>query len=216
MSLGVVIVAGGAGTRLRPVTGDQPKALAPLGKGTLLSHLLERIAPLAPERVVVLGGHQAQAIAAVLPSEVALLVEGSPLGTAGGLHQLPQAPETWLSLNIDHVSDLDLPALLAAHDGRATAVVHPVAHEVPHGVVQLVNGQLTGWTERPVQHIHVTVGAYVFSRAALSAHLHGQPMHMPALIQALAPVHTFEHRGTWFDAGTPKRLRAAQAWLDGL
>lgn len=216
MSLGVVIIAGGAGTRLRSVTGDRPKALAPLGQGTLLSHLLERVAPLAPDRIVVLGGHQAQAIRAVLPLGVELLVEGSPLGTAGGLHQLPISPETWLSLNIDHVSDLDLPALLAAHDGRATAVVHPVAHEIPHGVVQLEKGQLIDWTERPVQHIHVTVGAYVFSRAALTEHLHGQQVHMPALIQALAPVNTFEHSGTWFDAGTPKRLLAAQAWLDGL
>ena len=213
MSLGVVIIAGGAGTRLRSVTGAQPKALAPLGQGTLLSHLLERITPLSPARVVVLGGHQAPAIRAALPLGVELLVEASPLGTAGGLHQLPQAPETWLSLNIDHVSDLDLPALLAAHDGRATAVVHPVAHEIPHGVVTLEGDQLTSWVERPVQHIHVTVGAYVFNRSVLSEHLRGQPLHMPALIRALAPVQTFEHRGTGFDAGTPERLLAAQSWL---
>ena len=215
MSLGIVLIAGGAGTRLRSVTGALPKALAPLGPGTLLSHLLERVAELSPERVVVLGGHQAQAIRAVLPLDVELLVEGSPLGTAGGLHQLPQEPETWLSLNIDHVSDLDLSALLAAHDGRATAVVHPVAHEIPHGVVQLKNGMLTAWSERPVQHIHVTVGAYVFSRVALAEHLHGQSMDMPELLRALAPVQSFEHRGTWFDAGTPQRLLAAETWLQG-
>ncbi|MFT5583297.1 MAG: NDP-sugar pyrophosphorylase family protein [Cognaticolwellia sp.] len=215
MSLGVVVIAGGAGTRLRSVTGPLPKALAPLGRGTLLSHLLERVAPLSPERVVVLGGHQAQAIRAVLPLDVGLLVEESPLGTAGGLHQLPTAPKTWLSLNIDHVSDLNLDALLAAHDGRATAVVHPVAHEIPHGVVQIENGKLTAWRERPVQHIHVTVGAYVFSRSVLTEHLHGQPMDMPELLRAMAPVQSFEHRGTWFDAGTPKRLLAAETWLQG-
>jgi NDP-sugar pyrophosphorylase family protein len=165
--------------------------------------------------VVVLGGYQARAIQEVLPTGVELLVETSPLGTAGGLHQLPDQPESWLSLNIDHVSDLDLPALVAAHDGPATAVVHPLAHEIPHGVVKLEQGQLTDWSERPVHPIHVTVGAYVFSRAALKRHLRGQPMDMPSLIRAMAPVQSFEHRGTWFDAGTPERLSAAEAWLLG-
>lgn len=213
MSLGVVLIAGGAGTRLRPVTGGAPKALAPLGTGTLLTHLLERVAPLAPERICVLGGHQAEVLAAALPPAVSLLVEDRPLGTAGGLHQLPHTPRTWLSLNIDHVSDVDLHALLAAHQGPATAVVHPVAHEIPHGVVHLEEGALVRWEERPIHHIHVTVGAYVFARSALAEHLHGQAMDMPELIRRMAPVRSFEHRGTWFDAGTPERLLAAETWL---
>lgn len=213
MSLGVVLIAGGEGTRLRAVTGPAPKALAPLGGGTLLSHLLARIAVLKPARVCVLGGYQAERLAQALPPQVELLVEPSPLGTAGGLHLLPPEPGTWLSLNIDHVSDLDLPALLAAHQGPATAVVHPVAHEIPHGVVELRQGQIVGWRERPIHEIHVTVGAYVFNRATLAEHLRGQAMDMPELIRRLAPVRSFEHRGTWFDAGTPERLLAAETWL---
>lgn len=209
---GVAIIAGGLGTRLRPVTGTAPKALAPFAGGTLLSHLLERVAPLNPARVVLLAGYEASTLRACAPAGVEVIAEPSPLGTAGALAQLPPEPRTWLSLNVDHVSDLDLRALLAAHDGRATAVTTTVEHEIPQGVVQVQAGRLQSWQERPRLSLQVTVGAYVFDRAALAQVLHGQRMDMPELISALAPVQAFHHGGRWFDAGTPQRLAAAEVW----
>jgi NDP-sugar pyrophosphorylase family protein len=201
------VFVGGLGTRLRSVA--PVKALAPLGAGTLLSYQLDRLAPLQPERVVLLAGHAADALPA-LPG-VEIRTEPSPLGTAGALHGL--GPGTWLVLNVDHVSDLDLPGLLAAHDGRATAVVHPIQHQIPQGVVTLAGDQVVAYRERPTLDLWVTVGAYVFDGDALRGALDGSRCDMPELIQRLAPVRRFVHAGTWFDAGTPSRLAAADAWL---
>ena len=82
--LGVAIMAGGEGSRLRAVTGTMPKALAPFRAGTLLQHQLERCAGLNAHRTLVLASARrgADIIADHVP-ECEVLVEPSPLGTAG-------------------------------------------------------------------------------------------------------------------------------------
>lgn len=205
--MNAAVFVGGLGTRLRTIA--PVKALAPLGAGTLLSYQLDRLAPLRPDRTVLLAGHAADALPDLPGVEVR--VESTPLGTAGALHAL--GPGTWLVLNVDHVSDLDLAGLLAAHDGRATAVVHRVQHQIPQGVVTLRDDLVIEYRERPTLDLWVTVGAYVFDGDALTDALDGSRCDMPELIQRLAPVRRFVHPGAWFDAGTPSRLAAADAWL---
>lgn len=212
MGLGVCIQAGGRGERLRALLGELPKALAPFGGGTLLSYQLDRVAGLAPERIVVLTHDRAEAVRAALPPQVEVLEELSPLGTAGGLAGLPSGPDTWLSLNVDHVSDADLAALLRAHAGRATAAVHRTRSTIDEGVVTLEGGRLVDYRERPQLELDVTVGLYVFAREALAV-LDGGPTSMPELIRRLMPVQAWPLEGTWIDAGTPERLAAAEAWL---
>lgn len=212
--LGVAIMAGGFGRRLAAVTGGGPKALAPFGPGTLLDHQLRRVAPLRPERIVVLGHHHAAAVRAALGGRGEMQVEDRPLGTAGGLALLPSGPERWLVLNVDHVSDIDLRAFCAAFQPPALAATTEVPVVVDEGVVTLVGDRLTAWQERPVLRFPVTIGLYVFAAAALRTHLDGDTIDMPDLVRRLMPdgVHAWRHAGGWFDAGTPKRLAAAERW----
>ena len=213
--LGVVLFAGGRGVRLRSVTGDGPKALAPLHHTTLLDYQLSRIQPLRPSHVVVLAGHQAGPIVEAVGDRAHVEVEDSLLGTAGGLHRLPDGPDRWLSLNVDHVSDVDLAAFAAAARAPCTACIWETAVPVDEGVVELDGDRLVGWQERPVLRIPVTTGLYVFSAAALRRHLSGEPIDMPDLVRRLMDegVSTWRHEGTWFDAGTPARLAQASTWL---
>jgi mannose-1-phosphate guanylyltransferase len=143
-----------------------------------------------------------------------VLVESQAMGTAGGLVGLPKGPDHWLVRNVDHVSDVDMAGLIAAHRGAATAVVTERRHVIPEGVVDTRDGRITAYTERPSVAVEVTTGLYLFSARALRRHLDGSACDMPALIQRMIPegVGVWRHRGTWFDAGTPERLGTAEAW----
>lgn len=211
IGLGVVIQAGGLGTRLGGVF-DGPKALAPLADGTLIDHLLDRVAALEPERIVVLAHHRADEVAAAVADRAEVIVEEAPLGTAGGLALLPEGPSRWIVLNVDHVSDLDLAALAARP--RDTAVVQPFELLVDEGVIDVVDGRVAGVRERPRLALHRSIGAYRFDAATLGA-LPPERLDMPELLARLAEggLDVFVHDGTWFDAGTPERLAAADVWV---
>lgn len=209
--LGVLVQAGGPGARLRGHFSG-PKALAPFSGGTLLDHQLDRVTPLRPRRLVVLACAGAQQVRDHVAGRAEVIVEPRPLGTAGGLALLPSGPERWLLLNVDHVSDLDLPALLATE--APVAAVQPFEVVVDEGVVEVEAGLLTAVHERPRLPMYRTIGAYVFP-AALLRGLAAEPLDMPELLARLAPggLRVHLHRGTWFDAGTPERLSSAEAWL---
>lgn len=215
MKLGVAVMAGGEGQRLSSL--GVPKALAPIAGATLLDHQLRLTAALQPVTTVVLLHHQADRIAAHLGDRGVPLVESTPLGTAGGLSLLPEGPEAWLVLNVDHISDVSLPDLVAAWSPPCTAVLSEVAVPVDEGVVELSEGRLVGWRERPTLRLPVTTGLYVFQAAALAEVLTGERIDMPQLIAALMPrgVTAWHHPGTWIDAGTPARLATARQWLSG-
>jgi len=214
VSLGVAILAGGRGTRLSPLTGGGPKALAPFDGQTLLDHQLDRVAALEPSRVTLVLHHLHAEIAAHVGDRAEALVEPRPLGTAGGLYFLPPEPARWLVLNVDHISDVDLAALVASADGPCTAALWSVSVPVDEGVVSVEGGRVVAWQERPVLRLPVTTGLYVFSRAALASALDGESCDMPALVERLMPggVSAWMHRGRWFDAGTPERLARAEDW----
>lgn len=213
-TLGVAIMAGGVGRRLAAVTAGGPKALAPFDDGTLLDHQLQRVAVLDPAEVVVLGHHHADAVGAALGDRGRLVVEDRPLGTAGGLALLPPGPSRWLVVNVDHVSDIDLQAFVAAWRRPCLAATTEVPVVVDEGVVTLHDDRITEWRERPVLHFPVTIGLYVFGAADLERHLRGEPLDMPQLVRRMMPegVRPWRHGGAWFDAGTPERLSAANQW----
>jgi NDP-sugar pyrophosphorylase family protein len=218
--LGVAIVAGGPGLRLAAINPGRPKALAHFDGMTLLDHQLDRVQDLTSEPILVLACHGAEAVRRHLRERegrhgcrAQIIVEPHPLGTAGALHALPDAPERWLVRNVDHVSDVDLSELIEAPIAPCTAVLTEVDLPIDEGVVQVEEGNLVDWQERPVHRVQVTTGLYLFSRSALRSVLDGRPLDMPDLVRALMPdVRAWHHRGTWFDAGTPERLRAAERW----
>ena len=215
--LGVAIMAGGPGLRLAAINHGKPKALAAFDGATLLDYQLAQIRPLNPDCIVVLAHHGAEAVQQHLSArkawDVDVLVESHPMGTAGALHSLPDHPERWLVRYVDHFSDVDCAALAATKRAPCTAVITEVNIPIDEGVVTLEEGRLVNWQERPIHRVQVTTGLYVFQRSSLATVLNGQTMDMPDLVRALMPeVVAWPHAGTWFDAGTPDRLRSAERW----
>lgn len=214
--VGAVIQAGGAGRRLRAVTGDAPKALAPFLGRTLVEWQLARVAGVT-DRPVVLAHSGAGAVMDRVGDRADVRVEAAPLGTAGGLSLLPDGPTAWLVINVDHASDVDLAAFVRAYEdaGRPAclAALSQVRVPVDEGVVDVVDGRVTRWRERPVLRLPITTGLYLFDAAALRGALDGGPADMPGLVEALMPrgVVAWTLPGWWLDAGTPARLARAEA-----
>ena len=216
--LGVAIMAGGPGLRLAAINPGRPKALADFDGATLLDYQLDQVLSLNPDVIVVLAYHGAKSVQQHLSNRqmnaVNVLVESHPMGTAGALHTLPHQPERWLVRNVDHISDVDCTALIAADAAPCTAVITTVDVPIDEGVVTLNEGRLVNWQERPIHQVQVTTGLYLFQRNSLASVLHGQAMDMPDLVRTLMPeVVAWPHSGTWFDAGTPERLRSAERWV---
>jgi histidinol-phosphate phosphatase family protein len=224
----VVILAGGAGTRLRAVTGDLPKPLAPVCGNTLLGRQLEMIAASGIRDVIVLSGFAADRIAQYCGDgsrwalDIRCIAEQSPRGTAGAvIDALDQIAPRFIVMYADTVLDVDLHRLLAAHErGQADASVflHPNDHPFDSDLVE-VDGddfvrRLHPYPHPPGEDLPnlVNAGLYVFERSAL-ARTTGLPdradfgKHVFSRMLDLG-MRIFGYRSSEYikDAGTPERL----------
>jgi D,D-heptose 1,7-bisphosphate phosphatase len=224
----VVILAGGAGTRLKAVTGDLPKPLAAIRGSTLIGRQFEMIASQGVRDVVVLTGQGADQIAAYCGDgskwglEIRCIAETVPRGTAGAvLDALDQLADRFVVMYGDTVLDVDLGRILAAHEragADATMFLHPNDHPFDSDIVEVdSNDRVVGL--RPCPHPQgedlpnlVNAALYVLERRALAAlsdlpakpdfgkHVFGRMLAVGANILGYRSPEYIK------DAGTPERL----------
>lgn len=225
-----LILTGGLGVRLRPLTLTVPKPLLPLGDSTPVIEVLIRRLAAADVRVihVALGylGRLLRAYLEAIPNLGArceLHQEETPLGTAGPLAALPADVETAVVCNGDLLTDLDFRALLKSHRRtRADITVVSVDHEIhiPYGSLSVRSrGKLTGWDEGRRLRRRVSAGIYAINRRVIDQVRPGVRLDMPDLVKAClkrrAKVQVFKHNGVWFDIGDMAQYeRAAAAFAD--
>jgi NDP-sugar pyrophosphorylase family protein len=147
MTLQAVILAGGLGTRLRPLTLDRPKPVVPLLNVPFLSYQLGFLGAHGVRDVILSVSHRPEVIRATMAREqlgsvrLREVVEVDPLGTAGGVRNAADLVEgRVVVLNGDVLTDLDLSAMLAAHAARgaaATIYLTPVENPTAYGLVDL-------------------------------------------------------------------------------
>src|SRR5579863_9877924 len=194
-AMDAVVLAGGRGTRLAPLTVTVPKPLLPLGERPIIDVLLSQLAAAGVRRVFVCLGYLAPLMQAFLGDGgrwgVTLCphIEATPLGTAGALRGLEGLGEDFYVVNGDTLTDLAFPAFAAAHQaaGALATVFTPwVDEKVDYGVVSIdpETGALTGYDEKPRRGYHVSSGVYVLSRGVLRLIPPQGPFDMPDLIRA--------------------------------
>lgn len=225
-----MIVAGGAGTRLRPLTHDTPKPLLPFCGGPFLEGVVLRLAAVGVERVLLVVGAETapfEAFAATFRDRgvrVEIVPEPEPLDTAGGVRSvLDQVTGPFLVLNGDILTDVDLAAAVAHHDrvgADATLVLTRVEDTSTFGVCVLdEDGRITAFVEKPEPGTlpgqdAVNAGTYVLEPDALARFPRGRLSFertvFPDLVAAGAQVHGFVGDGVWADLGTPERFLAGQ------
>ena len=234
MALQAVILAGGAGTRLRPLTLNRPKPVVPLLNVPFLRYQLGLLQAHGVTDVILSVSHLPEVIRRVMGAEppgaarLRDVVEPEPLGTAGGVRNAADLVEgRVVVLNGDVLTDLDLGAMLAAHEARrakASIYLTPVENPTAYGLVELeADGRVRRFLEKPgwdeVTTNTINAGVYVLERELLDWIPKGQVYSMereffPLLLERGVPFFGHVADGYWLDIGTTaKYLQAHQDLL---
>ncbi len=224
----VVIMAGGLGSRMLPLTRDLPKPLVPIAGRPMLEHIMCQMIRQGFGKFQFSVRHMANQIAdhfkdgAQWGVEIGYIEEPEPLGTAGGLSLLNPVPDTPLIVaNSDLITDLDYRRVLASHETTGallTMCTREAVFEVPYGVIEQVGARVVGVEEKPTQSITISAGMYALSPDALGRMKHGEVIDMPDFIQRL--INDGEHvsavaiEDKWVDVGRRANYQALLEHLD--
>jgi NDP-sugar pyrophosphorylase family protein len=221
----VALLAGGRGTRLRPLTTVFPKPLVPLGEMPVLEILLRRLAAHKLRRVVLLTGYLSELLMAVVGDgakygvEVTYCREEHPLGTAGPLALIrEQLTEPFMVMNGDLLTTVSFSRLLEFHRRQhADATVAVYRRDVPidFGVIESDgSGRFVGYREKPTYHFEVSMGVYAMSRSVLKHVPDGEKLDMPDLIARIhsagGQVACYREDCYWLDIGRMDDYAKAQ------
>lgn len=211
----VVLMAGGLGQRLRPLTEDVPKPLLTVGRKPLLETILETFLAHDFRRFYISVNYKAEMIKAHFGDganwscDIRYIEENERLGTAGALALLPEAPvKPLVVMNGDVLTTVNFTSLLdfhAEHKSAATMCVREYDFQVPYGVVLIEDHRITGIAEKPVHTFFVNAGIYALDPETVARVPRNQPCDMPDLFaRVIADGKTtaaFPIREYWMDIG---------------
>jgi NDP-sugar pyrophosphorylase family protein len=224
-----VILAGGEGTRLRPLTLTLPKPVVPIVDRPLLRHQIDLLSSVGVDDIVFSLAYRPEKIQAVFGDgsrygkRIRYAVEESPLGTGGAVKNAQaHLDDVTVVFNGDVLTDVDLPAVVSAHrrsGARATIVLVPVPNPSAYGLVETApDGRVLRFTEKPdpsqVTTDTINAGIYVLETAALALMPAGarhsiERSFFPDLLARGDLVQAHLHRGYWIDVGTPQKYLQA-------
>jgi NDP-mannose synthase len=222
-----VILAGGKGTRLAPFTVNFPKPLVPLGDIPVLEVLIRRLVRHGIRDITLTLGHLSELIKSYLQNRKRLLdqitlryvEEVEPTGTAGSLSMVEGLNGTFLAMNGDLLTNLNMHELVQFHRDRKailTIASHARDVRIDLGVLEF-NGdfQVTRYLEKPTSTHFVSMGVYVYEPEALKYIEPGRYLDFPDLVIRMLEdgqnVCAFPSRCEWLDIGRPDDYARAQA-----
>jgi mannose-1-phosphate guanylyltransferase len=232
-----IVLVGGEGTRLRPLTETVPKPALTLVDRPFLAYMIEWLAVHGVTEVVLACGFLPDVLREALAGEeeragtrIRYVVEPQPFGTAGAIRFAADTlgedlDDRFLALNGDVLTDLDLSALLRNHrqrDATATIALHPVEDASAYGLVRSnSDGEVLEFLEKTGERApgEVNAGMYVLERSALDLIPAGENVSIerdvfPRLVGS--GLHGLRLDGYWKDIGTPDRyLQASWDILEG-
>lgn len=221
-----VIMAGGKGTRLRPITETMPKPMVEVAGRPMLERIILHLVGHGVHSIFLAVNFMAEVIekyfrdGAAFGCQIEYLRETAPLGTGGALSLLPARPaEPFFVLNGDLITRVDLSAMLEHHVRNryaATIGVGPYQVQIPFGTVRENGGQLVALEEKPIMSFQVSRGIYVLEPSTLDYVAHAREFPITSLFEALLrakkTVGLFNFDDSWVDVGAPEDLRRAQGW----
>ena len=229
-----VILVGGEGTRLRPLTSTVPKPIVPLVDRPFLGYMLEWLRDHGVDDVVMSMGYLATAVRNVLGDgsayglRIRYVEEPDPRGTAGALKFAEELlDERFLMLNGDVLTDIDLTAQIAQHErtgAKGTLALVPVEDPSAYGLVRLEeDGAVREFVEKPsadqIDTNLISAGAYVLERSVLDMVPPDQNVSIEREVWPRLVGHGlygFAAEAYWLDIGTPDRyLRGTFDILEG-
>lgn len=222
----VFIMAGGFGTRLKPLTDTCPKPMLKIGGKPMLEILIERFAKTGFRNIYISTHYLPEVIMDYFGDgrhwgvNIEYIHEEVPLGTGGALGLLPDnIPDLpLLMINGDILTSLDVERLMLfhnAHSPAATMCVRQYEYQVPYGVINCDGGKVVEMTEKPIHRYFVNAGVYVLSPEIVRCVRKGTSIDMPVLLDSninddsdvlMFPIHEY-----WLDIGRLDDFQRAQA-----
>jgi dTDP-glucose pyrophosphorylase len=226
----VVLMAGGLGTRLRPLTEATPKPMLPVSGKPILQNILESFAEQGFRRFYISVNYLADSIRNHFGDgsnwgvEINYLLESKRLGTAGALSLLPERPaESMIVMNGDLLTRVRFDGMLhfhSEHGAAATMAVREYDFQVPYGVVRMQGSSISGIDEKPVHRFFVNAGIYALSPDVLDHVPADDYLDMTTLFERVmaTPNQVFAYpvREYWLDVGRLEEFERAQSeWSAG-
>jgi dTDP-glucose pyrophosphorylase len=219
-----VVMAGGKGMRLRPLTEKLPKPMIRVAGRPLLERIILHLVSFGIRRIFLSVNHLAPVIedyfedGSKYGTKIEYLREEHPLGSGGAISLLPEIPEQpLLVMNGDLIIDTNFTDMIEFHsenDFYATMGVFSYFHQVPFGCVEIQDNRLAGLEEKPILEKMVNAGIYVLSPKAVSAIPKNTYFSITTLFEDAIKNNlvcgTYPVEREWLDIGTPQQLRQAR------
>lgn len=218
-----LIMAGGFGTRMMPLTEETPKPMLPVGGKPLMERTLERLREAGIRRVTVSTHHRPEKIrehfgdGGAYGIEMEYVHEKQPLGTGGSLGLMDQSDEPLLVINGDVLTRVDFRAMIEYHKEHQAEMTIAVRHyglKVPYGVVECEGPRVCSLREKPEVMVLVNAGVYVLEPSVQELVPRDQRFDMTDLIQLLLDANrtvvSFPIIEYWVDIGQPADYARAQ------
>lgn len=221
----VFLMAGGFGTRLRPLTNNCPKPLLKVGDKPILEITLLSFIKSGFVNFYISTHYMPEMIQEHFGDgskwgvNITYVYEDSPLGTGGALgllpNNIPQLP--LIMMNGDILTNIDFQKLLAFHvneSADATMCVREYEYQIPYGVIQGEHGRISSMVEKPVQIFHINAGIYVINPSTIKQVAPHTTIDMPTLLESeiseegkvmMFPIHEY-----WLDIGRMEDYQRAQ------
>ena len=220
----VLLMAGGLGTRLRPLTSDIPKPLLKVGDKPIMETILMSFIENGFSKFYFAVNYKSEMIEQYFGDgsrwdvEIHYLYEKKRLGTAGALYLLPKnLKEPIIVMNGDLLTKVDFGELLAHHlseNAIATMGVREYSWQIPYGVIGVEKNHILTIQEKPVHHCYVNAGMYVLSPEAVQYVSSEDYLDMPDLFRSLIAEEkkttVYPIRGYWMDIGQMDDFLQAQ------
>jgi dTDP-glucose pyrophosphorylase len=223
MGFQAVVMAGGRGMRLRPLTESMPKPMLPVGGRPVMEILVDQLRHIGVKRIHVSTHFQAEKIMSHFGKgesfgvEINYVQEDEPLGTGGALGLMERPNEPVLVINGDILTHVDFQSMFAFHqDHRAdmTVGVRRYGVQVPYGVVDCDGAHVCALREKPQLSFFVNAGIYLLEPSVFEHISGGQHLNMTDLIQTLIEHHksviSFPICEYWLDMGQHADYERAQ------
>ncbi len=226
--LQAVLMAGGQGSRLRPLTEQLPKPMLPVGGKPLMELTVEKLRRVGVKKINITTHYKPEKIVdhfgngSAFGVDIEYVQEETPLGTGGALSLIAAPDEPMLVMNGDILTDIDIEAFLAYHQEQnadMTVAVRRYEFQVPYGVVECEDSRVQAVKEKPNIGFFVNAGIYLLEPSVHSYIPKQQHFNMTDLIQLLLNkgknVAGFPIREYWLDIGQHADYERAQEYANG-
>ena len=220
-----LFLAGGMGTRLKPLTDELPKPMVPIMNKPLLERSMENLRKCGINEIVISTGYKPQCIidyfgdGSKFGLNIEYVCEEAPLGTGGAIKKTGYLyDDTFLVLNADILCNIDFRELVKFHKSKAalvTIAVTSVSNPSAYGVIEYdENDYAVSFTEKPEAHeirsSFINAGVYVFEPDVLREITEDRPVSVerevfPALLRNGYKVAVYKGIKYWMDIGTPEK-----------